>query len=74
MSTLVTPSAEIGIDYERLEFLGDSFLNYLVTTMLYISETQVKELHQEYVRAIHFVKMQRIGAIQTIKHGDQKIC
>jgi len=51
VSALVTPSAEMGINYERLEFLGDSFLDYLVKTMLYISEeTQVKELHEEYMK------------------------
>nr|CAG8438547.1 9096_t:CDS:2 [Entrophospora candida] len=54
LSALTTPSANMEMNYERLETLGDSFLKFCVTVRLYVSfpEKHEGQLHNQRIRII----------------------
>jgi dsRNA-specific ribonuclease len=71
LEAFTTPSANVDVDYERLETLGDSFLKFVATIRLYIMFPQSHEgqLHCQRIRIICNKALYR-GArrLQLYKH------
>lgn len=71
LEAFTTPSANMDVDYERLETLGDSFLKFVATIRLYIMFPQCHEgqLHCQRIRIICNKALYR-GArrLQLYKH------
>ncbi|PSR73594.1 hypothetical protein PHLCEN_2v10513 [Hermanssonia centrifuga] len=66
LAAVSPPTASVEHDYERLEFLGDAFLKYAVSTYLFVTMPSDREgsLHQARQRIISN-KALHLGALQA---------
>ncbi|MEL6439309.1 MAG: ribonuclease III [Cyanobacteria bacterium J06621_8] len=58
----VNEHAEVNGDYERLEFLGDAVLGFVIAEMLYLMYPEINEAQLTYLRS-RLVDEKRLGAL-----------
>ncbi|GAA6001448.1 uncharacterized protein JCM10292_006259 [Rhodotorula paludigena] len=63
-TALMTPSASVGLDYNRLELLGDAFLKYMSSTYCYVSHERTTHegiLHRARLEQINNHRLYEAG-------------
>ncbi|BGP48542.1 Dicer-like protein 1 [Rhodotorula kratochvilovae] len=61
-TALMTPSASVGLDYNRLELLGDAFLKYMASSYVYVS-------HDRDEGTLHRARLEQITNVRLYDSG-----